>query len=146
MDSIHPDDLAAIAKWFNKEIGVLQTPYKDKLRLVLGIEDGILEAHIKKGEVFVVHTHPVFRSNIKHFGIDISNAGEHTEAVVDWSGQIIYFNKKGVINPSTPDGFLQSMPDSFKSAFIDANGHIVGYANIKAELDVSGKITIKVVE
>jgi len=73
--------------------------------------------------------------------------GKHTEAVVDWSGQIIYFNKKGVLNPINPaDGSVQSMPADFQAAFIDAQGQIVGYGHIDVLVDASGKTTVKVVE
>jgi len=147
VDSIHPNDLETISKWFGKEIGVLQSPYHNGLRLVLGTNNGVLKKQIRPGEVFVVHTHPVFRSNKSHFGVDLPKAGKHTEAVVDWSGQIIYFNKKGVLNPINPaDGSVQSMSADFQAAFIDAQGQIVGYGHIDVLVDASGKTTVKVVE
>lgn len=147
VDSIHPNDLATISKWFGKEIGVLQSPYHNGLRLVLGTDNGVLKKQIRPGEVFVVHTHPVFRSNKSLFGVDLLNAGKHTEAVVDWSGQIIYFNKKGVLNPTNPaDGSVQSMPADFQAAFIDAQGQIVGYGHIDVLVEASGKTTVKVIE
>ncbi len=85
-------------------------------------------------------------SQASHFGTDIPNAGKHTEAVVDWSGQITYFNKTGVLNPKNPSGYLDSMPASFQSAFIDAKGRIVGYAKINVLVGTSGKTTVKVLE
>jgi hypothetical protein len=146
VDSIHPDDLVSLSKWFGKEIGVLQSPYHNGLRLVLGTENGVLKRQIRPGEVFVVHTHPVFRSQKSHFGVDIPNAGKHTEAVVDWSGQIIYFNKTGVLNPISPSGLVEPMPTSFQSAFMNAEGQIVGYAKIDVLVDDGRKTILKVVE
>jgi hypothetical protein len=146
VDSIHPSDLVSIAKWFGKEIGVLQSPYHNGLRLVLGTKKGVLTKDIVPGEVFVVHTHPVFSSNKSHFGLDIPNAGKHTEAVVDWSGQIIYFNKTVVLNPTTPNGLVQPMPANFQAVFLDAQGRIVGYGKIEVLSDASGKTRVKVVE
>ena len=145
VNSIHPSDLVAISKWLGREIGVLQSPYHSKLRLVLGTDTGVLTKQIKPGEVFVVHTHPVFRSQKSHFDLDIPKAAKHLEAVVDWSGQIVYFNKGGVLNPPNSLGTgLQSMPATFKAGFIDAQGHITGYAKI--DVVVGPRTAVKVVE
>jgi len=38
------------------------------------------------------------------------------------------------------------MPASFQSVFMDAEGHIVGYAKIDVITEVSGKTRVKVVE
>lgn len=127
---IHPDDLVSISKWFNKEIGVLQDAVTGRLRLVLGNETGILKGQIRQGEVFVVHTHPVHISRAEHFKIDLQNALPHTEAVVDWSGNIVYFNNRGVLNTPSSSGALQPMPQTYKAAFLDSKGNIVGYARI----------------
>jgi FlaG/FlaF family flagellin (archaellin) len=146
IDSIHPSDLVAISKWFGKEIGVLQMPY-GKLRMVLGTERGVLKSQIRPGEVFVVHTHPVFRSNESHFKLDLQKAGRHTEAVVDFSGQIVYFNKTGVLNPESAlgGGWLDPMPRTFQAAFMDAQGRIVGYSRIDVTME-GGTSVIRVTE
>src|SRR5678815_5698176 len=98
VDEINPKDLIDISKWFGKEIGVVQSPF-GKLRVVLGTENGVLKTQIAPDEVFVVHTHPVMETRAEHFGIDLDAAGKHTEAVIDWSGRITYFNKSGIKNP-----------------------------------------------
>ncbi|MEO1373921.1 MAG: DUF4157 domain-containing protein [Cyanobacteria bacterium J06635_10] len=141
VDSINPDDLALISKWFGKEIGVLQSPYHSGLRLVLGTEKGVLKKQIRPGEVFVTHTHPVFQSNKSHFGIDLNKAGKHTEAVVDWSGQITFFNKKGILNPIARDGTVKPMGADFQAAFLNAQGDIAGYAHIEVLVDNIKDIT-----
>ena len=125
---------------------MLQSPYHNKLRLVLGTETGVLKKQIAPGEVFVVHTHPIFRSDKSHFGTDLAKAGKNTEAVVDWSGQIIYFNKNGLLNDLTDYGGVKPMRDDFQAAFLDAQGQIVGYGKIDVLADASGKTRVKVVE
>jgi hypothetical protein len=70
-----------------------------RLRLIPGTEDGVLKSQVAKGEVFVMHTHPVMASEPGHFRLDVSVAGKHVEAVIDWSGQITYYNKTGLKNP-----------------------------------------------
>jgi hypothetical protein len=128
VDSIRPEDAAAISKWFGKEIGIMQSPYA-KLRVVLGDRRGFVEKHIADGEVFVLHTHPVAVSRKEHFGIDLANAGKHVEAVIDWSGQITYYSKAGIINPISPLGFVEPL-EGYSAAFLDATGSIVGFARV----------------
>ena len=48
VNEIAKDDLVAISKWFDREIGVVQSPY-GKLRIVLGTRDGVLDRGIRKG-------------------------------------------------------------------------------------------------
>ena len=79
---------AEMLEFFEREIGVLQSPYGGKLRIVLGTEDGVLVKQLMPGEVFVVHTHPVVLTKKGHFDLDIPNSGKHIEAVIDWSGQM----------------------------------------------------------
>ena len=108
VDEIAKDDLVQISKWFNKEVAVVQSPY-GRLRVILGTETGILKESIKEGEIFVVHTHPVMRSSPGHFGKDLQKAGKHVEAVVDWSGQVTYYSKSGIMNPRGADGILEPL-------------------------------------
>jgi hypothetical protein len=128
VDSIRPEDAVAISKWFGKEIAIMQSPYA-KLRVVLGERRGFVEKHIADGEVFVLHTHPVAVSRKEHFGIDLANAGKHVEAVIDWSGQITYYSKTGIINPISPLGFVEPL-EGYSAAFLDATGSIVGFARV----------------
>lgn len=147
VDLINPEDLIQISKWFNREIGVLQSPYKNGLRLVLGTMEGVLKKQIRAGEVFVVHTHPVFSSKKGHFTLDIDKAGKNIEAVVDWSGQITYFNKTGILNPTSLAGDVKSMPAGFEAAFINSSGDIVGYAHIEVLVEGNAETTkVKVIE
>jgi hypothetical protein len=141
---ILPEDLVDISKWFGREIGVLQSPYSGKLRIVLGTRDGVLTKQLKAGEVFVVHTHPVMLSKKGHFDLDIPNAGKHTEAVIDWSGQITYFNKTGIKNPIRPDGTVDPLL-GYEAAFLNERGAIGGFAKIDI-VDGLGGATIKVRE
>ncbi len=92
VSEIAPEDLVDMSRWFGKELGVVQTPY-GKLRLILGTEDQLIESQILAGEIFVVHTHPVMRTLKSHFKVDVPNAGDRVEAVIDWGGQIAYFSK-----------------------------------------------------
>jgi hypothetical protein len=135
VDQISAKDLVDISKWFGKEIGVVQSPV-GQLRVILGTENGVLKRQIAPGETFVVHTHPVMVTHKEHFGTDLKNAGDHVEAVIDWSGQITYFTKQdpvrgtgGVLNPTRPDGTVAPMHD-YQAAFMDAVGNIVGFARI----------------
>lgn len=144
VDEIHPDDLVAISKWFGREIGVLQTPYRGKLRVVLGTRDGVLQNQLIPGEVFVVHTHPVMISKQSHFDLDLPNAGKHVEAVVDWSGQITYFSKTGIKNPVRPDGTIEPLL-GYQAAFLNESGGIGGFAKIDI-IDGPDGATVKVQE
>jgi hypothetical protein len=54
-------------------------------------------------ENFVVHTHPVVRGSSDHLAIDIRNAGDRTEAAMDLSGQVTFYNRHGIVdNPPDP--------------------------------------------
>jgi hypothetical protein len=75
IDQIHAADLVAISKWFGQEVGLVQSPY-GRLRLILGTENRVLKSQVAKGEVFVMHTHPVMVSEVRHFNLDISVAGK----------------------------------------------------------------------
>jgi hypothetical protein len=143
VDKISPKDLIDISKWFGREIGVVQSPF-GKLRLVLGTEDGVLKVQIAPDEVFVVHTHPVMVTKAEHLSkTDLPNAGKHTEAVIDWSGRITYFNKSGIQNEVVL-GVVQPLRD-YKAAFIDDAGNIVGFARVDI-IDGPDGATVKVRE
>ena len=144
VDDIMPEDLVDISKWFEREIGVLQSPYGGKLRIVLGTEDGVLVKQLMPGEVFVVHTHPVVLTKKGHFDLDIPNSGKHIEAVIDWSGQITYFNKTGLKNPVRPDGTVEPLL-GYEAAFVNERGAIAGFATIDI-VDGPNGTTIKVRE
>ncbi len=141
VSEIAKDDLVQISKWFEKEIGVVQSPY-GRLRVILGTRDGILLNQLKAGEVFVVHTHPVLRSVPGHFKKDLEKAGKHIEAVVDWNGTVIYFSKAGIKNPRNPGGWLEPLLD-YEAAFMDGSGNIVGFSKVDL-IDGAGGVTVKV--
>lgn len=114
-------------KWFGHEIGVVQSPY-GRLRLILGTQDGILQTQVAKGEVFVMHTHPVMLTRQSHFELDLEVAGKHVEAVIDWSGRITYFNKTGLKNP-VQNGLVEPL-QGYQAAFMDQSGNAVGFAKV----------------
>jgi hypothetical protein len=138
---IMPEDLVDISRWFQKEIGVVQSPYGE-LRIILGTEKGVLKKQLKTGELFIAHTHPVVTTRNSHFDLDLPNAGRHTEAVIDWSGQITYFSRNGLKNQTRPNGLVESLLD-YKAAFIGENGAIIGYADIDI-IDQTTGVTIRV--
>ena len=111
---------------------------------MLGTRDGILESQIKAGEVFVVHTHPVMRSNPGDLSIDLRKAGKHVEAVIDWSGLVIYYSKSGIKNARHPGGWLEPLK-GFEAAFMDKNKNIVGFARVDV-IDGPNGAYIKVTE
>jgi hypothetical protein len=51
-----------------------------------------------------------------------------------------------VLNPISPSGLVEPMPTSFQSAFMNAEGQIVGYAKIDVLVDDGRKTILKVVE
>lgn len=120
---------------------MVQSPY-GRLRIILGTKTGILERQLKAGEVFVVHTHPVLRSFPGHFKKDLEKAGRHVEAVVDWSGTVVYFSKSGIKNPRNPGGWLEPLVD-YEAAFMDGSENIIGFAKVDV-VDGVGGATIKV--
>jgi hypothetical protein len=141
ISEIAKDDLVQISRWFDREIGIVQSPY-GRLRIVLGTKTGILQKQLKAGEVFVVHTHPVLRSVPGHFQKDIEKAGKHIEAVVDWNGTVIYFSKAGIKNPRNPGGWLEPLVD-YEAAFMDSSGNIVGFSKVDF-IDAASGVTVKV--
>jgi hypothetical protein len=138
---ITKEDLISISKWFGREVAVLQSPSYGKLRLVLGTERGILTKQVKKGEVFVVHTHPVLVSDSQHFAKDLQQAGRNLEAVVDWNGMITYYNKSGIKNPR-PTGKIEPLLD-YDAGFIGQDGTIIGFARVDM-IPYGDKTTVKV--
>ncbi|HEU4323635.1 MAG TPA: hypothetical protein VFS21_10850 [Roseiflexaceae bacterium] len=134
-------DMAEVSMFFGREIGLLQSSLDGRLRLVLGGERGVVGGLLRPGELFVAHTHPTFRSLTSHFKIDIAKAGKHTEAVVDWSGMVIYFNKSGVLNPTlrTAEGELIQAHPGFRPNFIQ-DGRIVGFPRIKVAFGRLGQL------
>ena len=127
VDQIHVDDLVNISKWFGREIGVVQSPY-GRLRLILGGTSRVLTAQVAKNEVFVMHTHPVMVSEPSHFNLDVSVAGKHIEAVIDWNGRITFYNKTGLKNPIR-NGITEPLRD-YQAAFMDAQGNIIGFGRV----------------
>lgn len=141
VSEITPEDLVAISKWFEKEIGVVQSPY-GTLRIILGTEKGVLIKQIHPGELFLAHTHPVVTTLKSHFDLDVQNASRHVEAVIDWSGNVTYFSRSGIKNPTGINGIVEPLAD-YKAAFVGENGAIVGYADIDI-VDQATGVTIKV--
>jgi hypothetical protein len=143
VSEIAKDDLVQISKWFEREVAVVQSPY-GRLRVVLGTKNGIIYGQLEKGEVFVVHTHPVFRSHQGHFDVDLANAGKHVEAAIDWSGNVIYFSKSGIKNPRNVAGFLDPLL-GYEAAFLDEAGNIVGFSKVDL-IDTANGTIVKVRE
>jgi hypothetical protein len=102
----------------------------------------VLQSQLLEGEVFVVHTHPVVKTLATHFDIDLPHAGERVEAVIDWGGQITYFDKTGIKNPIRPDGTVEAL-HGYHAAFLDADGNIVGFGKIDVT-DTAAGARIKV--
>lgn len=143
LDAIHPDELVEVSRWFGKEIAVVQAPY-GPLRVVLGEHERVLQRQLMRGEVFVVHTHPVMLSKQSHFRLDLQGAGKRTEAVIDWNGAVTYYSKSGIKNPIGNDGAIEPLLD-YQAAFTDAHGNIVGFARVDIVDGPDGTI-IKVTE
>jgi hypothetical protein len=144
VERISQTDLRQLSIWFGKEIGVVQTPY-GKLRLILGTEDGVLKNMIRLGETFMVHTHPVAASMRGELTYDLKKAGEHVEGVIDWNGNLILFNRDGVKNPVNRFGYYDAVPEGTPIGFLNADGHIVGYAKVKATGTSDGATVVKVI-
>lgn len=141
VSEILPEDLVQISKWFGKEIGVVQSPY-GSLRVILGTEDGVMKGQIKAGELFLTHTHPVVSSLKKHFDWDLPRAGRHVETVIDWSGQVTYFNRSGIMNPIRPNGWIEPLLD-YRAAFLSETGSIIGFADVDI-IDSAAGVAIRV--
>lgn len=141
VSEISPADLVEISKWFEKEIGVVQSPY-GSLRVILGTEKGVLTKQILPGELFLAHTHPVVTTLKSHFDLDLQNAGRHVEAVIDWSGHITYFSRSGIKNSTGLHGVVEPLIN-YRAAFLSDSGDIVGYADIDI-VDQATGVAIKV--
>jgi hypothetical protein len=102
----------------------------------------VLKEQLKTGELSIAHTHSVVTTRSNHFDLDLPNAGRHTEAVVDWSGQITCFSRNGLRNPTRPNGIVEPLLD-YKAAFKGENGAIIGYADIDI-IDQTAGVTIRV--
>jgi len=83
---------------------------------------------VAKNEVFVMHTHPVMVSESGHFTLDLSVAGKQVEAVIDWGGQITFYNKTGLKNP-VRNGIVEPL-HGYQAAFMDQQGHVIGFAKV----------------
>jgi hypothetical protein len=106
-------DIRAASEFLEREIAVVKSK-SGEISIILGDETGIPVGSRLPDEQFLLHTHPVYESIPKDFTIDIANATNNVEAVVDWGGNITHFDKSGIIsNPSISP--------------INKHGHIVGY-------------------
>ena len=92
------DDLRQASMFLGNQIAVLTGP--KGMRALAGTANGIPKSWIRPGEKILIHTHPFFFSQRSHFDWDVSKASSHIEAVVDWGGNITYFNNRGVIYPT----------------------------------------------
>ena len=145
--SITPTDLVQLSKWFGREIGVLQSAHIDDLRLVIGTHDGILKGQVNIGEVFVLHTHPTFKSIPEHFALDLENASSRMEGVLDWNSQMTLFNKDGIVNATNPlDGSLNGLSPYHDIPFMNEAGDIVGFQKLEIKPDGVGGFDIKAVD
>lgn len=145
--SITPTDLVQLSKWFGREIGVLQSAHMDDLRLVVGTHDGILSGQVNIGEVFVLHTHPTFKSIPEHFALDLKKASGRMEGVLDWNNQMTLFNKDGIVNSTNPlDGSLNGLSPYHDIPFMNEAGDIVGFQKIEIKADGAGGFNIKTVD
>jgi hypothetical protein len=97
-NGIHLDDLVAASKWFEKEVAVVQHKTTGTLKAVLG---NMEQVKTSSEFDFVAHTHPVFNTKPSHLTLDIQNASDRVEIVIDWQKNITHFNKYGIINNPT---------------------------------------------
>jgi hypothetical protein len=102
------EDLRQASEFNGREIAVVRD-VDGQLIAIQGTEDGILKGHMKPGDEFLIHTHPVYESQRGDFTTDIRNATDRTEAVVDWGGNVTYFNRAGVIENPTAEQIAEVM-------------------------------------
>ncbi|MEQ1508620.1 MAG: hypothetical protein ABMB14_40690, partial [Myxococcota bacterium] len=97
-----------------------------------GVEPGRRTTVCRRGEIFLIHTHPVLQSDPGHFFRDWDERSNATwEMVLDWSGNAIFFRPAdpGTFrNPRDLErgGWLIGLPE-FRTDFLDDAGDIVGY-------------------
>jgi hypothetical protein len=135
-------DLPAISQWFGKEIAVMQTRY-GKLRIVLGGDRSIFKSTLRTGDRFLVHTHPVAVSRKAEFAVDLKKAGKEIEAVVDWNGNITFYDKAGIRNPVRADGVVEPARN-LHVAFLDERGNVRALATVNTS-PAGGAIELEVV-
>jgi hypothetical protein len=121
------------------ELGVAQNIWTGEFVLIRGQERTVAAG---RGEIMVIHTHPTAQTNVGsglhetwnpgglrdfgHFKKDVTGRSESvlpgrasrssTEAVVDWSGTITYFDNLGIV------------PANRVSSQFIRDGHVVGYS------------------
>jgi hypothetical protein len=100
-NGVQLDDLRAASEFNGREMAVVRDA-NGNLVAVQGDVNGIRNGHLLPGDDFLIHTHPVYESEPGHFTLDIRNASKATEAVIDWGGNVTYFNKYGIIDAPTP--------------------------------------------
>ena len=104
------DDLRMASMFLDRELGVAM----DRAGRLVAVRGRGTAVTFRGSDVPLVHTHPVFESFNRHFEIDVREAGDLIEAVVDWGGNITHFNRTGVLENPT-------------SSPINALGYIIGY-------------------
>lgn len=113
-NGVKVEDVRLASHYINKEIAIVQNKNTGELTAIKGTYDRMPAKLIRKDEEYLLHTHPTFTSEPGHFKIDLLNAGERVEAVIDRGGNITYYNNGGfVTNPEIK--------------LINDFGYIVGY-------------------
>jgi hypothetical protein len=129
--SINLKDLVAVSQYHDREIAVVQSQDLQRMRLVRGQDRRVSGELLKKGEFFLIHTHPTFKSFGHHFEIDRRDRGSlRWEAVVDWSGKLIVFRDQEFKNRKHDDRSYQALsPTShdWPTEFITTAGVVIGH-------------------
>jgi hypothetical protein len=67
------------------------------------------------------------------FFVDLKMAGEDVEGVLDWSGNLVLYNKHGFKNAVRPDGIIEP-PRRMRVAFLDKRGEVWAVVPIRASV------------
>lgn len=94
--------LADASQALYMEIGVVQNMKTGKLSAILGTSPTATVFRLKRNEVIVSHVHPSWAADAREVEGDINHA-KYLESVIDWSGNLLYYDGGGVIeNPGCP--------------------------------------------
>ena len=96
---IKADDLRQASIFMNRELGIA----RNRLGNLVAVRGSSRKVNFRGSDMPLVHTHPVFQSHNSHFLGDIRHARDHVEAVIDFGGNVTYFNQRGIIlSPISP--------------------------------------------
>lgn len=151
IDKILRQDLILISEWLsfiNKspwEVAVVQNVKSKALRLVNGKASGsnniaamVGTEHLRPGDIFIVHTHPVVRSRASHVELDIRYAHDRLEGALDWSNVLLCYDRNRLYNLPDSRSGVESYCDAGLSAhqgkipFLEGN-FITGYRQFDQE-------------